>query len=157
MTGWRIGYALGPAAAISAAAKIQSQSTSNATSIAQAAALEALAGPQDEVKMMVDEFQKRRELIVKRLLAMPGITCLNPQGAFYVFPNVSSLLGKEAGGKKLASAGDVVEYFLTEARVLAVPGEDFGSTENIRISYATSLQEIEKGCERIEAAIKKIG
>lgn len=156
MTGWRIGYALGPAAVISAAAKIQSQSTSNATSIAQAAALEALGGPQDEVKQMVDEFQRRRDLIVKRIKGMPGISCFNPQGAFYVFPNVSSLFGKKAKGKTLLSAGDLAEYFLQEARVLAIPGEDFGSTENIRISYATSLQEIEKGCERIEAAIKKI-
>ena len=156
MTGWRIGYALGPAAVISAAAKIQSQSTSNPTSFAQVAAIEALAGPQDEVQQMVGEFQKRRDLIVKRLKGMPGISCFNPQGAFYVFPNVRSLLGKKAGEFKLASAGDFAEYLLQEARVLAVPGEDFGSTENIRISYATSLEEIEKGCDRIEAAIKKI-
>ncbi|MEK7334008.1 MAG: pyridoxal phosphate-dependent aminotransferase [Candidatus Binatota bacterium] len=157
MTGWRIGYALGPAAVISAAAKIQSQSTSNPTSFAQVAAIEALAGPQDEVQQMVGEFQKRRDLIVKRLKGMPGISCFNPQGAFYVFPNIGSLLGKKAGEFKLASAGDFAEYLLQEARVLAVPGEDFGSTENIRISYATSLEEIEKGCERIEAAIRKIG
>jgi len=156
MTGWRIGYALGPAAVISAAAKIQSQSTSNPTSFAQVAAIEALAGPQDEVQQMVGEFQKRRDLIVKRLKGMPGISCFNPQGAFYVFPNVGSLLGKKAGEFKLASAGDFAEYLLQESRVLAVPGEDFGSTENIRISYATSLEEIEKGCDRIEAAIKKL-
>ncbi|MBI3060164.1 MAG: pyridoxal phosphate-dependent aminotransferase [Deltaproteobacteria bacterium] len=156
MTGWRIGYALGPAAVISAAAKIQSQSTSNPTSFAQVAAIEALAGPQDEVQQMVGEFLKRRNLIVKRLEGMPGISCFNPQGAFYVFPNVRSLLGKKAGEFKLASAGDFAEYLLQEARVLAVPGEDFGSTENIRISYATSLEEIEKGCDRIEAAIKKL-
>ena len=156
MTGWRIGYALGPAAIIAAAAKIQSQSTSNPTSIAQAAALEALTGPQDEVRQMVDEFQKRRDLIVKRLKGMPGIGCFNPQGAFYVFPNVSFLFGKKAKGKTLLSANDLAEYFLQETRVLAIPGEDFGSTENIRISYATSLQEIEKGCDRIEAAIKKL-
>lgn len=156
MTGWRIGYALGPAAVISAAAKIQSQSTSNPTSFAQVAAIEALAGPQDEVQQMVGEFLKRRNLIVKRLEGMPGISCFNPQGAFYVFPNIRSLLGKKAGEFKLASAGDFAEYLLQEARVLAVPGEDFGSTENIRISYATSLQEIEKGCDRIEAAIKKL-
>ncbi|HBA40288.1 MAG TPA: aspartate aminotransferase, partial [Deltaproteobacteria bacterium] len=128
MTGWRIGYALGPAAVISAAAKIQSQSTSNPTSFAQVAAIEALAGPQDEVQQMVGEFQKRRDLIVKRLKGMPGISCFNPQGAFYVFPNVGSLLGKKAGEFKLASAGDFAEYLLQESRVLAVPGEDFGST-----------------------------
>jgi aspartate aminotransferase len=157
MTGWRIGYALGPADVISAAGKIQSQSTSNATSIAQAAALEAIQGPQDEVQVMVREFQKRRDLIIRRLNQIPGFRCFNPQGAFYAFPNVSSLLGKAAKGKKLASANDLAQYFLEEARVLAVPGEDFGSNENIRFSYATSLEEIEKGCDRIDAAVKKLG
>jgi aspartate aminotransferase len=156
MTGWRIGYTLGPADMISAASKIQSQSTSNANSIAQAGALEAIQGVQDEVPFMVGEFHKRRDAIVPRFRAMPGITCFEPQGAFYVFPNVRSLFGKKARGKTLATPSDVVEYFLEEARVLAVPGEDFGSAENIRISYATSLQEIEKGCERIEQAIQKL-
>ncbi len=157
MTGWRIGYALGPEDLISAAGNIQSQSTSNATSIAQAAALEAIQGPQDEVQIMVREFQKRRDLIVERLSRIPGFRCFNPQGAFYLFPNVSALLGKTARGKKLGSASDLAQYFLEEARVLAVPGEDFGSTENIRFSYATSLEEIEKGCERMEAAVNKLG
>ncbi len=156
MTGWRIGFAIGPAPAISAAAKIQSQSTSNPTSIAQAAALEALRGPQDEVKEMVREFQKRRDVIVKRLNSIPGLRCFNPQGAFYVFPNVRSLFREKAGGNKLTSASDFTEYLLDKARVLAIPGEDFGSSENIRISYATSLEEIERGCERIENAVKKL-
>ena len=156
MTGWRIGFAVGPAAIIATAGTIQSQSTSNATSIAQAAAVEALTGPQDEVVEMAREFQRRRDTIVGRLKAMPGLSCFEPQGAFYVFPNVRSLFGRKANGKALATPSDVVEYFLEEARVLAVPGEDFGSIENIRISYATSLTEIEKGCERIEAAIKKL-
>jgi aspartate aminotransferase len=156
MTGWRIGFAVGPAAVIATAGNIQSQSTSNPTSFAQAGAVEALCGPQEEVGVMVGEFHKRRDVIVRRLKAIPGITCFEPQGAFYVFPNVRSLFGKKARGKTLATPSDVVEYFLEEARVLAVPGEDFGSTENIRISYATSLAEIEKGCERIEAAIKKL-
>jgi aspartate aminotransferase len=156
MTGWRIGYALGPADVISGAGKIQSQSTSNATSIAQAAALEAIQGAQDEVEIMVGEFRKRRDAIVVRLNAIPGLTCFKPQGAFYVFPNVRALFGKKANGKTLATPADVVDYFLEVGRVLAVPGEDFGSTENIRISYATSLQEIEKGCERIEAAVKRL-
>ena len=156
MTGWRIGFAIGPAPVISAAAKIQSQSTSNPTSIAQAAALEALRGPQDEVKEMVREFQKRRDVIVKRLNSIPGLRCFNPQGAFYVFPNVRSLFREKAGENKLTSASDFTEYLLDKARVLAIPGEDFGSSENIRISYATSLEEIEKGCERIENAVKKL-
>lgn len=157
MTGWRIGYALGPAEIISAAGNIQSQSTSNPNSIAQAAALEAIQGPQDEVQMMVREFHKRRDLIVQKLNRIPGFRCFNPQGAFYAFPNVSSLLGKAIKGKKLGSASDLAQYFLEEARVLAVPGEDFGSSENIRFSYATSLEEIEKGCRRIEEAVKKLG
>jgi len=157
MTGWRIGYALGAADIIAAAAKIQSQSTSNPTSISQAAALEALRGPQDEVLMMVREFEKRRNAIVDGLNSIAGIKCLKPQGAFYVFPNVSGLFGKRAKGKKLAAPCDVADYLLDEAQVAVVPGEDFGSREHIRFSYATSLRDIEKGCERIQAAIKKLG
>lgn len=152
MTGWRIGYAIGPNDVIAAAGKIQSQSTSNAASMAQAAALEALRGPQDEVRNMVREFAKRRDLIVGRLNAIPGFRCLKPQGAFYVFPNIAGLLNKSAKGKLLKSPCDVADYLLDEAKVAVVPGEDFGSNEHIRFSYATSLQDIEKGCERIAAA-----
>jgi aspartate aminotransferase len=156
MTGWRIGYALGPGDIIATAAKIQSQSTSNPTSIAQAAALEALCGPQDEVAIMVRELEKRRDLIVERLNSISGFQCLKPQGAFYVFPNVSGLLGKTANGKKLDSPCDVADYLLEEAKVAVVPGEDFGSKEHIRFSYATSLEDIEKGCRRIQEAVKKL-
>jgi aspartate aminotransferase len=157
MTGWRIGYALAPGDVISAAAKIQSQSTSNPTSIAQAAALEALRGPQDEVVMMVQEFEKRRNVIVDRLNSITGIKCLKPQGAFYVFPNISGLFGKMSNDKKLASPCDVADYLLGEAKVAVVPGEDFGSKEHIRFSYATSLEDIEKGCRRIQKAVEKLG
>lgn len=156
MTGWRIGYALGPGDVIAAAAKIQSQSTSNATSIAQAAALEAIRGPQDAVTMMVHEFQKRRNVIVDRLNAINGIRCLKPEGAFYVFPNFRDLLGKSANGKRLNSPCDIADYLLEEAKVAAVPGEDFGSQEHIRFSYATSLEDIEKGCARIRDAVSKL-
>jgi aspartate aminotransferase len=156
MTGWRIGYALGPADVIAAASKIQSQSTSNPTSIAQAAALEAVQGPQETVSLMVREFERRRNVIVDRLNTIDGITCLKPQGAFYVFPRVSALFGKSANGKKLASPCDVADYLLEEAKVAAVPGEDFGSREHIRFSYATSLEDIEKGCSRIAAAVNKL-
>src|SRR5262245_39242930 len=156
MTGWRIGYAIGPADIISAAAKIQSQSTSNPTSIAQAAALEAISGSQVEVAMMVREFKQRRDVIVDRLNAIQGMHCLKPQGAFYVFPNVSALLGRSANGKKLASPCDFADYLLEAAQVAVVPGEDFGSLENIRFSYATGLEDIEKGCERIAAAVSKL-
>ncbi len=156
MTGWRIGYAIGPADIISAAAKIQSQSTSNPTSIAQAAALEAIAGSQVEVDRMVREFKQRRDVIVDRLNTIQGMRCLKPQGAFYVFPNISALLGKMGNGKKLASPCDFADYLLEEAQVAVVPGEDFGSMENIRFSYATGLEDIEKGCERIAAAVDKL-
>jgi aspartate aminotransferase len=156
MTGWRIGYALGSAEIIDAAAKIQSQSTSNPTSIAQAAALEAIQGPQDDVAMMVGEFAKRRNLIVERLNAISGVQCLKPQGAFYVFPNIAAFIGKNANGKKLASPCDVADYLLEEAKVAAVPGEDFGSQAHIRLSYATSLDNIEEGCRRMRDAFGKI-
>jgi aspartate aminotransferase len=156
MTGWRIGYALGPADVIAAAGNIQSQSTSNPTSIAQAAALEAISGSQETVAMMVGEFDKRRNVIVERLNAIHGFHCLKPQGAFYVFPNVAALFGKLANGKKLATPCDVADYLLEEAKVAAVPGEDFGSQKHIRFSYATSLEDIEKGCERIGTAISKL-
>jgi aspartate aminotransferase len=156
MTGWRIGYAMGQNDVIAAAAKIQSQSTSNPTSIAQAAALEAVRGPQDSVAMMVREFQKRRNVIVERLNAIDGIRCLKPEGAFYVFPNIAALLGKSANGKRLNSPCDIADYLLDEAKVAGVPGEDFGSQKHIRFSYATSLEDIEKGCGRIREAVSKL-
>ena len=156
MTGWRIGYALGPSDVIAAAAKIQSQSTSNPTSIAQAAALEAVRGPQEELAPMVREFHRRRDAIVDKLNAVDGIHCRKPEGAFYVFPNISALLGKIANGKRLGSPCDVAAYLLDEAKVAGVPGEDFGSNEHIRFSYATSLQDIEKGCARIREAVAKL-
>jgi aspartate aminotransferase len=156
MTGWRIGYALGPSEIIAAAGKIQSQSTSNATSIAQAAALEALRGPQDEVAIMVREFHKRRGVIVDRLNAIDGISCRKPEGAFYVFPNIAGLLGKTGRGKKLSSPCELADYLLEEAQVAGVPGEDFGSHKHIRFSYATALADIEKGCERIRQAALKL-
>ena len=156
MTGWRIGYALGSAEIIAAAAKIQSQSTSNPTSIAQAAALEAIQGPQEEVAMMVSEFAKRRNVVVERLNAISGVKCLKPQGAFYVFPNIAALIGEKGNGKKLGSPCDIADYLLEEAKVAVVPGEDFGSNAHIRISYATSLENIEEGCRRMRDAFTKI-
>ena len=156
MTGWRIGYAMGASDVIAAAGKIQSQSTSNATSIAQAAALEAIRGPQDGVTMMVEQFQKRRDAIVDRLNQISGIHCLKPDGAFYVFPNISALLGKNTGNKQLATPCDVADYLLEEAKVAGVPGEDFGSQQHIRFSYATSLDDIDKGCKRIQEAVTKL-
>ena len=156
MTGWRIGYALGPGPLISAAAKIQSQSTSNASSFSQVAAVEALQGLQDDVVMMVQEFRIRRDMIVERLRAIEGVQCPNPEGAFYLFPNVRTFIGKNWKDNKIDSACKLSEFLLEEAQVAVVPGEDFGSAENVRFSYALSREQIEKGCDRIAAVVKKL-
>src|SRR5258705_4300098 len=145
MTGWRIGYALGPSEIIAAGSKIQSQSTSNPTSIAQAAALEALRGPQDEVAIMVREFHKRRDVIVDRLNAIDGISCRKPEGAFYVFPNIAGLLGKTGRGKKLNSPCELADYLLEEAQVAGGPGENFGSHRNISFFFLTRTPQIVQG------------
>jgi aspartate aminotransferase len=118
--------------------------------------VEAIRGPQEEVAIMVREFHKRRDVIVDQLNAIDGITCRKPEGAFYVFPNVSELLNKSGRGKKLGSPCDLADYLLEEAQVAAVPGEDFGSKEHIRFSYAASLEDIEKGCARIRVAVQKL-
>jgi aspartate aminotransferase len=156
MTGWRIGYALGPEALISAMDTIQGQSTSNPTSISQKAAVEALNGPQDCVETMVREFDRRRRFMVSRLNAMDGVTCFDPQGAFYAFPSIEALLGRKAGGRLIRSASDLGDYLLAEAQVAVVPGEPFGSHKHIRLSFALSMAEIEKGLDRMEQALKKL-
>jgi aspartate aminotransferase len=156
MTGWRIGYAAGSEEIVSAMTKYQSQNTSNPTSIAQKAAVEALNGPQEGVGVMAREFQKRRDLIVERLTAIPGVTCLNPQGAFYVFPDVGSYYGRSFGEKVIRNSAEMATYLLDEANVALVPGGDFGHDDHIRISYATSMEQIEKGVERIRLALLKL-
>ncbi len=156
MTGWRIGYAAGPVDVIKAMTNIQSQSTSNPTSISQAAALAAITGPQDCVEEMRKEFDKRREYIVERLNSIPGITCFKPKGAFYVFPNVSGLFGKKVGDRTINSATDFAAYLLEDAKVAVVPGAGFGNDNYVRMSYATSMKEIERGLDRIEEAVKKL-
>ncbi len=153
MTGWRIGYAAGPSHVISAATEMQSQSTSNPTSIAQKAAVEALRGDQAIIAHMVEDFRKRRDYIVSGLNAIPGITCLKPEGAFYVFPNVSALYGRQDAGKTIASSHDLSEYLLDKADVAVVPGSAFGNDDHIRLSYATSMKNIEEGIERIRKAV----
>jgi aspartate aminotransferase len=156
MTGWRIGYAAGPVEIIAAATKLQSQNTSNPTSIAQKAAVEALNGDQAIVEAMVKEFEKRRNVMVDRLNAIPGITCMTPQGAFYVFPEIAGLLGRKYGGKVLATSSDVAAWLLDEANVAVIPGGEFGQDDHIRLSYATSMSNIEKGLKRIRDAIMKL-
>ena len=156
MTGWRIGYAAGPEEIIAAVSKIQSQNTSNPTSISQKASVEALNGDQSVVAMMVSEFQKRRDVIVAALNDIPNVKCLLPEGAFYVFPNVSGVYGRSYKGKKITGSTELIDYLLDEANVATVPGVAFGSDDHIRLSYATSLKNIEEGVKRIKNAIAKL-
>lgn len=156
MTGWRIGYAAGPKDIIKAMTNIQSQSTSNPTSIAQKAAVEALMGSQDFIKTMLNEFDKRRKYLVDSLNKITGLSCLTPTGAFYAFPNTSALYGKHHNGKPINSSSDLAMYFLEEAKVALVHGAAFGDDNYVRLSYATSIDMIKKGVERIAEAIQKL-
>jgi len=156
MTGWRIGYAAGPQEIIGAMGKIQGQSTSNPTSISQKASVAALNGDQSIVEMMVREFKKRRDYIVEALNDIPGVSCLMPEGAFYVFPNVSAMYGGSLSGRKITSSTDFIEYLLDEANVATVPGAAFGNDHHIRLSYATSMKNIEEGVKRIKNAVAKL-
>ncbi|HTN43386.1 MAG TPA: pyridoxal phosphate-dependent aminotransferase [Nitrospiria bacterium] len=156
MTGWRIGYAAGPKEVISAIETVQSQSTSNPTSIAQKAAVAALGGGSEFTRTMVAEFDRRRRYIVDRLNRMPGVTCLLPTGAFYAFPNITGLLQSRWKDRVLKTANDLAEYFLEEARVALVAGDAFGAPGHLRISYATALPLIEKGMDRMAEAISKL-
>ncbi len=152
MTGWRIGFCTGPKPILGAMEKLQSQSTTNATSISQWAALEALNGPQEFLGNWRKIFQQRRDMVVARLNGIRGIDCLTPQGAFYVFPSLEALLGKtSAGGAKITSDEDFVTALLTENGVALVPGTAFGLAGHFRLSYAASNEMLEKGLERIEA------
>ena len=157
MTGWRIGYAAGPGNIIEAMGNIQSQSTSNPTSIAQKAALEALSGKYEGfITMMVERFDRRRHYIVNRLKEIPDVSCFLPIGSFYVFPNISGILGRKFNNSVLDSSVKLAEYFLSEVKVAAVPGDAFGAPGHMRLSYATSMENIEKGLDRIESAIKQL-
>ena len=148
MTGWRIGFVLGPAPLIAGIGKLQSHSTSNPTSIAQKAAIEALRGPQDSVGVMLAEYKNRRDYVIGRLKAMPGVTTQVPQGAFYAYPNISV-----AYKNGIANSLQFAEKLLAEEFVAVVPGEAFGTNEHIRISYATSMKELERGLDRIQRFI----
>jgi aspartate aminotransferase len=152
MTGWRVGFAAGPRDVIRAMGDFQSQCTSNPTSIAMWAAVEALSGPQDEVAKMVGEFDRRRHVMVNGLNRIPGFRCAMPQGAFYAFPDVSALFGRRWQGKVLQGSADVAAFLLEAARVAVVPGADFGSDRHLRLSYACGLVTIREGLGRIAAA-----
>ena len=153
MTGWRIGYAAGPRDVIDAAAKIQSQSTSNPTSISQYAALAAFQGDQSFLQGWIAEYRRRRDAIVREIRAIPGLTVADPEGAFYAFPRVSALFGRTWKGGTLKTSVDVADFLLDEARIAVVPGAAFGSDDHIRLSYATSMEKIVKGMYRMTQAI----
>jgi len=149
MTGWRIGFGLMPAPIITAMTKLQSHSTSNPTSIAQKAAAEALRGPQDSVDVMLAEYRRRRDFVVRQLRAIPGVKCAEPRGAFYAYPNLGVVIGKHG----ILNTVQLCERLLSEAKVAVVPGEAFGTDRHIRLSYATSMKELERGIERIHQFI----
>jgi aspartate aminotransferase len=146
MTGWRIGFGFGPKDVMKAAQELQSHSTSNPTSIAQKAAVEAINGPQDAVGIMLEEYRKRRAYVIERVNAIPGLKMAEPGGAFYAYPNVSAVFGKSG----ITCSMDFAEQLLKEGHVAAVPGEAFGTTEHIRISYAASMDDLRKGFDRIQ-------
>jgi len=156
MTGWRIGYAAGPEEIIAAMSNIQSQSTSNPNSIAQKATIEALVGPQEAVAKMVAAFLERRNYIVDRLNELPDVSCYKPAGAFYVFPNFSSYYGRSYQGKRISNSTQLADFFLDVARVAVVPGVEFGADPFERLSFATSMEDIQEGLDRIEEALRQL-
>jgi aspartate aminotransferase len=152
MTGWRLGFAVAHPNVIAAASKIQSHSTSNPSSISQAAALQALSGQAPEVQQMHDAYSERRSWLVPAINAVDGLFCSDPDGAFYIFPEVKSIYGKG----KVRDSNTFAQYLLDEARVAVVPGIAFGSDDHVRISYATSMDRLHEGVRRIEAALRKL-
>jgi len=152
MTGWRLGYGLAPAPVIEAVLRVQSHSTSNASSIAQRAAIEALRGPQDAVAAMLAAYRRRRDFVIRRLRAIPGLRVSEPKGAFYAYPNIAAFLGASGLSSPLAFA----ELLLEKARVAVVPGEAFGTAHHVRISFAASPQVLERGLDRIHSFIQEL-
>jgi aspartate/methionine/tyrosine aminotransferase len=157
MTGWRIGYAAGPKEVISAMAKIQSHSTSNAASISQWAAVQALRSSGDEVARRLREFEKRRNEMIGLLRGLPGVSCVMPEGSFYAFPNISAHLSDGGSETVLRTSTDLAQYLLEKARVAVVPGDAFGSGEHIRLSFPVSVDRIREGMERISGALSPLG
>jgi aspartate aminotransferase len=153
MTGWRVGFGLVPQPIAGAMLKLQSHSTSNPTSISQKAGVEALRGPQESVGIMLAEYRKRRDFVIRRLRQIPGVRCAEPKGAFYAYPNIGVALGK----KGIQNTLQFSERLLAEAHVAVVPGEAFGTNQHVRISYATSMHELERGLDRIHQFIEQLG
>ncbi|MGA2252003.1 aminotransferase class I/II-fold pyridoxal phosphate-dependent enzyme, partial [Terracidiphilus sp.] len=153
MTGWRAGYALASKQVVANLSKLQSQSTSNATSIVQKASIAALAGPQDCVCEFRAEFIQLRDYMLKKLTEIPGVTCTKPEGAFYVYPNIGAFIGK--GG--IQSATELATRLLHEAHVVTVPGEAFGTSEHIRLSYPVTRESIDEGTRRMAEFLQNLG
>ena len=156
MTGWRLGYAAGSQEIITAMGNYQSQTTSNPTSFVQKGGIEALRGPQDTVALMVQEFEQRRNYVVERLNAMEGLSCFRPMGAFYAFPNVSGTYGKHCPSGQITNSASFVEHLLQSAGVAVVAGEAFGDDRCIRLSFATSMEQLHTGLDRIEQFAKNL-
>ena len=156
MTGWRIGYAAGPEDIISGMGKIQGHSTSNPNSIAQKASVEALNGRQETIEEMRREFDQRRKYMVEKLNQIKGVSCLKPAGAFYAFPNVSKILekGVKYNGKRIINSFDLADFILKEAEVALIPGSAFEAEGYLRLSYATSMEDVKEGLDRIENILK---
>ncbi len=156
MTGWRIGYAAGPGNIIEAMNKIQSHSTSNASSVSQAAAIEALAGPQYVISEMLEEFKQRQDYFHKELTSLNGITCYKAEGAFFLFPNVSHYFGKSTGVFKIKHSFDFAMHILYEAHIAAVPGSAFGAEGYMRFAYATSMENLKEAILRLKKVLSKL-
>jgi aspartate aminotransferase len=151
MTGWRIGFGLVPAPIVTAMTKLQSHSTSNPTSFCQKGAVEALRGPQESVSGMLAEYRKRRDFVVERLRAIPGVTCAEPRGAFYAYPNLGVVIGRNG----ISNTTQLAERLLAEQRLAVVPGEAFGTDRHVRISYAASMKDLERGLDRLHQFVVK--
>ena len=155
MTGWRIGYTAGPEKAIQGMSRIQSHSTSNPTSISQKAALTALSGSQEAVETMQQAFEERRNVIVQRFDELEGVTYIKPQGAFYIFPDFSAHYGRTINGRTINGSMDMAAYLLEDAKVGVIPGNGFGADKHLRLSFAISLEEINRGLDRIKKALER--
>ena len=157
MTGWRVGYAVADEAIIKAMTKLQGHMTSSITACTMPAMIEALTGPQDEVTKMVEQFARRAEHIYKLMSAVPGIKCAQPTGAFYILPDISALFGKkDRDGQILETANAFAQSLLKHKYVAVVPGEDFGAPNHIRLSFATSIEQIDKGLQRISEFVSEL-
>ncbi|HUS79970.1 MAG TPA: pyridoxal phosphate-dependent aminotransferase [Armatimonadota bacterium] len=153
MTGWRIGWFIGDEAVVRAAGRFQGQATSNPNSIAQAATIEALTGPQESVEQMRAEFERRRDFVVERLAEVPGVRCVRPVGAFYAFPNVSEHYGRNLGGSLVDNSDAMCEYLLATGLISCVSGSSFGADDHIRLSFACSMEQLDGGLSRLKQAL----